>query len=367
MMLVKLVDFAKLRKGTSITKKRTVPGDIPVIAGGEKPAYYHNQYNREKNSITVSSSGNAGYVSFHKEPIFASDCFTVETMSEKLVQKYLYYYLKSKQNYIYSLRTNAAQPHIYPSSFLEFEINIPILKVQKEIVKILDNYSSWVSQLTKELECEATARQTQYQYYLQKLLQPEMEDGKLDKQVSSNKFGGGGKFRLKQVCKIKMGSSVNKRFISNNHGEYPVINSGREPLGYICYWNTMDDPIGITSRGAGVGSIIWTTGRYYRGNLNYSCSIINRNILLDRYLYYLLKAMQTEIEALCTYDGIPALNKSSLEKLEINIPSMLTQNKVVTMLDEYTVNYESLKVELESEKKARIQQYEYYREKLLTF
>ena len=196
-MLVKLVDFAKFRKGTSITKKRTVPGDIPVIAGGEKPAYYHNQYNREKNSITVSSSGNAGYVSFHKEPIFASDCFTVETMSEKLVQKYLYYYLKSKQNYIYSLRTNAAQPHIYPSSFLNFEINIPILKVQKEIVKLLDDYSSWVSQLTKELEFESLERQTQYQYYLQKLLKSEKEESKLDNQVVLNEFVGGGQTQIK--------------------------------------------------------------------------------------------------------------------------------------------------------------------------
>ena len=178
---------------------------------------------------------------------------------------------------------------------------------------------------------------------------------------------GGGKLKLNQVCKIKMGSQVNKRYISNNRGDYPVINSGREPLGYIRYWNTENDPIGITSRGAGVGSITWTSGRYYRGNLNYSCTITKREELSDRYLYYLLKAMQTEIRALCTYDGIPALNKRSLENLELRIPSMARQKNVVTILDEYTVSYESLKIELETEKKARIQQYEYYREKLLTF
>jgi type I restriction enzyme S subunit len=61
---------------------------------------------------------------------------------------------------------------------------------------------------------------------------------------------------LGEVVKIKTGQSVNKEMISANLGEYPVINSGREPLGFINEWNTDNDPIGITTRGAGVGSII---------------------------------------------------------------------------------------------------------------
>ena len=62
---------------------------------------------------------------------------------------------------------------------------------------------------------------------------------------------------LGTVTTIKTGQSVNKQMISANPGEYPVINSGREPLGFINEWNTNDDPIGVTTRGAGVGSITW--------------------------------------------------------------------------------------------------------------
>ncbi|USE37963.1 restriction endonuclease subunit S [Endozoicomonas sp. SCSIO W0465] len=78
---------------------------------------------------------------------------------------------------------------------------------------------------------------------------------------------------LGDIAVIKTGSSVSKQLILENPGEYPVINSGREPLGFIDKWNAHNDPIGVTSRGAGVGSITWQAGKYFRGNLNYSVTI----------------------------------------------------------------------------------------------
>lgn len=62
---------------------------------------------------------------------------------------------------------------------------------------------------------------------------------------------------LGNITTVKTGQPVNKNMISDNPGEYPVINSGREPLGFIDIWNTDNDPIGITTRGAGVGSVTW--------------------------------------------------------------------------------------------------------------
>ncbi|MGS3798031.1 restriction endonuclease subunit S, partial [Escherichia coli] len=82
---------------------------------------------------------------------------------------------------------------------------------------------------------------------------------------------------LGHIAAIKTGQSVNKNMISKNPGVYPVINSGREPLGFINTWNTDNDPIGITTRGAGVGSVIWQEGKYFRGNLNYSITIDKKN------------------------------------------------------------------------------------------
>lgn len=167
---------------------------------------------------------------------------------------------------------------------------------------------------------------------------------------------------LGKVTDIKTGQSVSKNIIAQNSGIYPVINSGREPLGFINEWNTENDPIGITTRGAGVGSITWQEGKYFRGNLNYSVTIKSEYELNVRFLYHVLLHFQKEIHNLCSFTGIPALNASELKKLEIPIPPLSVQTEIVKILDALT----ALTSELTSELILRQKQYEYYREKLLS-
>lgn len=139
--IVNLNEYANLQRGTSITKKDVADGNVPVIAGGQKPAYYHNKFNRNSNCITVSSSGAyAGYVGFHTKPIFASDCFTIETDSDLLNQKFLFYLLKSKQELIYTFQTGGAQPHVYAKDFDKFKVPLPPIETQNQIVEELDGY-----------------------------------------------------------------------------------------------------------------------------------------------------------------------------------------------------------------------------------
>ncbi len=168
---------------------------------------------------------------------------------------------------------------------------------------------------------------------------------------------------LGEVCEVKAGKNINKTFIQNNLGNFPVINSGKEPLGYINIFNTQNDPIGITSRGAGVGYVSWNEGKYFRGNLNYSATVQNEKVLLPRFLYFYLKNSSKKIENLCTFDGIPALNKSALEGLLIPIPPLEIQEKIVQILDKFTDYVTELTSELTSRKK----QYSFYRDKLLSF
>ena len=167
---------------------------------------------------------------------------------------------------------------------------------------------------------------------------------------------------LGKVTDIKTGQPVSKNIIAQNPGIYPVINSGREPLGFINEWNTENDPIGITTRGAGVGSITWQEGKYFRGNLNYSVTIKSEYELNVRFLYHVLLYFQKEIHNLCSFTGIPALNASELKKLEIPIPPLPVQTEIVKILDALT----ALTSELTSELTLRRKQYEYYREKLLS-
>lgn len=152
--MVKLGDICNLQRGKSITKNQVTEGAIPVIAGGQKPAYYHNEYNRTGEMITVSGSGAyAGFLNYFNEPIFVSDAFTIEPNSKNSVRcKYLYYILKNKQDDIYKMRAGAGIPHIYPKDFSNIEIPLPPLEVQEEIVKELDQYQAIIDGAQKVVD-----------------------------------------------------------------------------------------------------------------------------------------------------------------------------------------------------------------------
>lgn len=139
--LYKLKNISTIKKGSTITKKTTIEGDIPVIAGGQQPAYYHNESNREGRIITVSSSGAySGFINFFEIPIYASDCTTIQTDKDKVNISYLYRLLKSMQDDFYKLQSGGGQPHVYGKDFGEFKIPLPPLKIQQEIVAEIEGY-----------------------------------------------------------------------------------------------------------------------------------------------------------------------------------------------------------------------------------
>ncbi|EDH7384168.1 restriction endonuclease, partial [Campylobacter coli] len=146
--LVRLVEIEniKIQKGQNITQKLAKIGNIKVVAGGKDYAYFHNDFNRNENTITISASGaNAGYVNFWKEKIFASDCTTINLPNLKVIQ-FIYYVLKCNQKYIMSLARGAAQPHVYPKDIENIKIPLPPLEIQKQIVaeceKVEEQYNT---------------------------------------------------------------------------------------------------------------------------------------------------------------------------------------------------------------------------------
>ncbi|WP_211246784.1 restriction endonuclease subunit S [Metamycoplasma cloacale] len=165
--------------------------------------------------------------------------------------------------------------------------------------------------------------------------------------------------RLDEISTIKTGQPINQTIISQNIGKYPVINSGKNPLGYINKWNTENDPIGIASRGT-VGYITYTEGRYFRGNLNYSVTIKDKKVVNQKFLYYLLLANQNKIFEICNYNGVPALNSADLKEMELPIPPIEIQNNIVKILDKFDLLINDLTEGLPKEIKLREKQYEYY-------
>lgn len=140
---------ANIKRGSTITKKQVVSGDYPVVAGGKEAAYYHNEYNRQPPVITVSGSGaSAGYVNYWEVPIFASDCSTIE--EKDLNIKYIYYFLKSRQQELLDKQVGVAIPHVSPKDIYPLLIPYPTDKDEQDyIVKTLDAVAEMIK-LRKE-------------------------------------------------------------------------------------------------------------------------------------------------------------------------------------------------------------------------
>ncbi|CAM1333707.1 N-6 DNA methylase [Tenacibaculum aestuariivivum] len=139
--LLFLRDIATIKKGSTITKAKTTKGNIPVIAGGQKPAYFHNKSNRDGNIITVSASGAySGYVNYFSNPIFASDCNTILSKDESLFStKLIFHVLKSIQKEVYHLQRGQAQPHVYGVDLEKIKIPKNISKNQIKIISEISN------------------------------------------------------------------------------------------------------------------------------------------------------------------------------------------------------------------------------------
>ncbi|MGN8364084.1 restriction endonuclease subunit S [Helicobacter pylori] len=370
----KLGEVCDFQKGKSITKKAVTFGKVPVISGGRQPAYYHNEANRSGETIAISSSGvYAGYVSYWDIPVFLADSFSVSPKQKTLMPKYLFYYLITQQDAIHATKSTGGIPHVYSKDLQNFLIPIPPLEIQQEIVKILDAFT--------ELNTELKARKKQYQYYQNMLLDfndinQSHKDAKerlaqkpypkrLKTLLHTLAPKGLGFRKLGEVINILKGKQLNKELLLD-YGKYPVMNGGIYASGYWNEYNTDYPKIIISQGGASAGYVNYMTSKFWAGAHCYAIEL-NSEKLNYKFLYYFLKNSQTILMKSQFGAGIPALNKADIETLTIPIPPLEIQQEIVKILDQFSLLTTDLLAGIPAEIKARKKQYEYYREKLLTF
>jgi len=164
------------KKGKVITKKTVTEGNVPVVAGGLSPAYYHNEYNAKAPVITISASGaNAGFVNLYTQDIWASDCSYINSnMTDYVYTTYMF--LSLKQSEITRMQQGAAQPHIYSSDLMRLVIAMPQINFWIKFEKLITPMFQKIAINKKEIETLKKTRDT----LLPKLLSGELDVSNLE-------------------------------------------------------------------------------------------------------------------------------------------------------------------------------------------
>ena len=119
-----LGEVAEFKRGKTITQKDTKVGNIPVIAGGLEPAYYHNIANTTAPVVTISASGaNAGFTQILFDDVWASDCSYIDSQCAYLL--FAYCFLSVNTRILRHAQVGAAQPHVYAKDVNAFKIALP--------------------------------------------------------------------------------------------------------------------------------------------------------------------------------------------------------------------------------------------------
>ena len=263
--------------------------------------------------------------------------------------EFLYYLLSSDKFFTYNMQNakGAKMPRGDKAAILNYKIPIPCpdnpkksLEIQAEIVRILDAFTELTSELTSEL----TAREKQYNYYRDQLLSFE-ERGVEWKP-------------LKQVANIKNG----KDWKNLGAGDIPVYGSG----GVMQHVDTFayDKPTVLIPRKGSITNIFYVETPFWNVDTIYYTEI-DADKIIPKFFYYFMKTV--DLMLLDTGSGRPSLTQAILNEIKVPVPVLAEQARIVAILDKFDTLTSSISEGLPREITLRNQQYEYYRDLLLSF
>ena len=258
--------------------------------------------------------------------------------------------------------------YISKMDFMKLEIPVPPLEVQSEIVRILDNFTELTTELQDKLTAELTARKLQYEYYLNFLLYDNADKIIALSDCCESIADGDHQAPPKSAEGIPFITIGN---INNN-----IINFSKTKFVPQAYYDSLQD-----KRKAHIGDILYSVVGSFGIPVHVDfdkpfvfqrhIAIVRpqQNIILSRYLYYCMKSSPffRQADALATGAAQRTVGLGALANMTVPWVPIETQRMIVSILDRFDTISSSVYLGLPAEIEARQKQYEYYRDRLLTF
>ncbi len=399
----KLGEVINILKGKQLNKELLLDyGEYPVMNGGIHASGYWNEYNTDYPKIIISQGGaSAGYVNYMTSKFWAgAHCYAIDLNSEKLNYKFLYYFLKNSQSILMKSQFGAGIPALNKADIENLTILIPPLEIQQEIVKILDAFT----ELNTELNTELKARKKQYEYYQNMLLDfKDTNQNHKDAKMSAKTYPKRLKTLLQTlapkgvefrklgdiILSLKTGLNPRKFFKLNTPNANNYYVTVRELEEYTIKFTHQTDRIDdnalslclkrsnlekddILFSGTGtIGkvSIIKENPNNWAIKEGIYSIKPNKKIVFPRFLMFCFENLniQNDIKSKSFGGIVKSISMNDLQQITIPIPPLEIQQEIVKILDQFSALTTDLLAGIPAEIKARKKQYEYYREKLLTF
>ena len=346
--------------------------------GGVYPFFVRSQNVKAKNdfqydeeAIIIPGEGGIGDIFHYVNGKYAlhQRVYRIHFIDKTINAKFIYYYMKSNfKSFILKKAVSATVTSIRKPMIEKFEIPIPPLDVQNEIVRILDTFTSHAAELQAELQ----ARKEQYEYYRNKLLTFDKDD----KNVKWMKLG--------EIGTFIRGNGLQKKDFTETG--FPCIHYGQI---HTHYGTFADTTISHTSfvlaeklRKASYGDLVIATTSEDVDGVCKACAWLGENDVAvsgDAYIYkhnqnpkYISYLFQTkrfyEYKRKASVGAkVVRVSGDSMKNFIFPIPSISEQTRIVSILDKFEALVNDLTEGLPAEIAAVQEQYEYYRNKLLTF
>lgn len=367
-----LGEVCDIHKGVQFNKTDMKEvGTYPVINGGINPSGYAEVFNEGKNTITISQGGaSAGYVNFLRNKFWlGAHCYAVIPY-DTVLNKYLYHFIKMNEITLQQCQYGAGIPALAKSTISSLEIPVPPLPVQEEIVRILDNFT----ELQAELQAELQKRKQQYNYYRDNLLAFEDKKDIQWKHLGDicdikGRIGFRGYTREDQVKEGEGALSLSPSNIQDGQMDYSK--------GTYITWSKYDESPEIKTyngdiifcKTASVGKVAVVKNLPYKATINPQLVVLKNIQCSASFLAYVLEtnSIQSKVISMAGVGSVPNISQKALSDIYIPIPSLYEQQRLVDILDMFNALANDLAAGLPAEIEKRRLQYEYYRDKLLTF
>ena len=269
---------------------------------------------------------------------------------------FLFHYLVSQYNNLRAVSSgDGTRGGLNLKMIREYRVPVPPLEVQREIVRILDQFTTLETELETELEAELEARRTQYEHYRNHLLSYE----------SLAARGPVEMVKLGELAHIATGGRNTSDAVEN--GTYPFYVRSQVPLSLNEY--DFDESAVLTAGdGVGVGKVFHhVEGKYALHQRAYRL-VPNLELLSSRYLYHVMVSQFGRyLESTVFHSSVTSVRKPMLERFPVAVPPMEEQDRVADVLDRFNALVNDITSGLPAEIAARRAQYEHYRDRLLSF